>query len=35
MKPVMQMKIKFALKAADGAPVSWEIYNTINRVPRQ
>ena len=34
LKPVMQMKIKFALKAVDGAPVAWEIYNTINRVPR-
>ncbi|HTD68141.1 MAG TPA: DUF6797 domain-containing protein, partial [Candidatus Limnocylindria bacterium] len=35
LKPVMQMKIKFNLKAADGAPVDWEIYNTINRVPKQ
>ena len=34
LQPVMQMKIKFALKAIDGAPVEWEIYNTINRVPR-
>jgi len=34
LKPVMQMKIKFALKAAAGAPVEWEIYNTINRVPK-
>jgi hypothetical protein len=34
IKPVMQMKIKFALKASDGAPVEWEIYNTINRVPQ-
>ena len=34
LKPVMQMKIKFALKSADGAPVEWEIYNTINRVPQ-
>jgi hypothetical protein len=33
LKPVMQMKIKFALKTSDGAPVDWEIYNTINRVP--
>lgn len=33
LKPVMQMKIKFALKSADGARVEWEIYNTINRVP--
>ncbi|HEY0548862.1 MAG TPA: DUF6797 domain-containing protein [Verrucomicrobiae bacterium] len=33
LKPVMQMKIKFALKSADESPVEWEIYNTINRVP--
>jgi hypothetical protein len=32
IKPVMQMKIKFKLKAADGAPVSHEIINTINAV---
>ena len=35
LKPVMQMKIKFALNAADGAPVNWEIYNTINIVPKK
>jgi hypothetical protein len=34
LQPVMQMKIKFALRAAADAPVAWEIYNTINRVPR-
>ncbi len=33
IKPVMQMKIKFAIQAADGAPVAWEIFNTINQVP--
>lgn len=33
IKPVMQMKIRFRLKAADGTPVEHEIYNTINRVP--
>jgi glucose/arabinose dehydrogenase len=33
VRPVMQMRIRFALKADDG-PVEWEIYNTINRVPR-
>ena len=33
LKPVMQMRIKFNLKAADGAPISTEIHNTINRVP--
>ena len=32
LKPVMQMKIKFALKSG-GQPLDWEIYNTINRVP--
>ena len=35
VKPVMQMKIKFSLKAVDGAVVDGEIYNTINRVPAQ
>lgn len=30
--PAMQMKIKFNLKAADGAAVSSEIYNTIHKV---
>lgn len=35
LKPVMQMKIKFAVKSSDDAPVEWEIYNTINRVPAQ
>ena len=33
LKPVMQMRIQFHLKAADGMPVDHEIYNTINRVP--
>jgi hypothetical protein len=33
LRPVMQMRIKFALAAEDG-PVEWEIFNTINRVPR-
>ncbi len=32
LRPVMQMKIKFALTAADGSPVAQEIYNTIHRV---
>jgi hypothetical protein len=31
--PVMQMNIKYNVKAADGTPVKSEIYNTINRVP--
>ena len=32
LRPVMQMKIKFALTAADGASVAQEIYNTIHRL---
>lgn len=32
IKPVMQMKIQFRIKAADGSPIAHEIYNTINRV---
>jgi hypothetical protein len=30
--PVMQMKIKCNIKDADGKDLSWEIYNTINKV---
>jgi len=33
LKPVMQMRIKYNLKSADGSPVASEIHNTINRVP--
>ena len=33
LRPVMQMKIKFRLRTADGKPVEHELYNTINRVP--
>jgi hypothetical protein len=33
LKPVMQMKIQFDLKAADGSAVKHTIHNTINRVP--
>jgi len=33
IKPVMQMRVRFRLKAADGTSVEHEIYNTINRVP--
>jgi hypothetical protein len=29
----MQMKIKFRIRAADGAAISQEIWHTINRVP--
>jgi hypothetical protein len=31
-KPVMQMKIDYNLKAADGSKVSSSIYSTINVV---
>ncbi|HVY70160.1 MAG TPA: DUF6797 domain-containing protein [Verrucomicrobiae bacterium] len=34
VKPVMQMRVKFSVKAADGAPMNYEIYNTINHVPK-
>jgi glucose/arabinose dehydrogenase len=34
LQPVMQMKIRFALKTTEAAPVAWEIHHTINRVPR-
>lgn len=33
IRPVMQMEIRFRLKAADGAAVEHAIYNTINRMP--
>jgi glucose/arabinose dehydrogenase len=32
-KPVMQMKIKFGINAADGTPMNQEIYSTIHRIP--
>ncbi|PAW82444.1 MAG: hypothetical protein B9S33_15175 [Pedosphaera sp. Tous-C6FEB] len=32
LTPAMQMKIKFNLKAADGSPVTSEIYSTIHKV---
>jgi hypothetical protein len=32
IRPVMQMRIHFRLKAEDGTPMAYEIYNTINRV---
>ncbi len=31
--PVMQMKIQMKLKSADGTPMDFSIYNTINKVP--
>ena len=33
IQPVTNMIIKWRLKSADGAPMSQEIYNTINKVP--
>jgi hypothetical protein len=33
LKPVMQMHLKFRVKAADGTPLPLEVYSTINRVP--
>jgi hypothetical protein len=33
VKPVMQMKIAMKLKTADGQPLNYTIYNTINKVP--
>ncbi len=33
LKPVMQMRIRGKLKAADGKKMSVEVYNTINYVP--
>ena len=33
LKPVMQMKIKFNIKAASGTELKQEIHNTINKVP--
>jgi len=33
LKPVMQMKIKYNINAADGTALKQEIFNTINKVP--
>jgi hypothetical protein len=32
MRPVMQMKVTFKLKASDGTPVSGDIHNTIHNL---
>jgi len=32
LQPVMQMEIRYSLRAADGARVEGKIYNTINRL---
>ncbi len=33
IKPVMQMHLRFRIKAADGSAIAQEIYSTINYVP--
>jgi hypothetical protein len=33
LRPVMQMKISFKINAADGTPMEYDIYNTINKLP--
>ncbi len=33
MRPVMQMMVRFRLRAADGSTVAQEVYLTVNRVP--
>jgi hypothetical protein len=33
IRPVMQMMIRVKVKAADGAAVKFDVYNTINEVP--
>ncbi|HWG47250.1 MAG TPA: DUF6797 domain-containing protein [Gemmataceae bacterium] len=33
LKRVMQMHIKFKIKAQDGTPIALEVYNTVNHVP--
>jgi len=30
--PAMQMKVRFNLKSADGAPVNGDIYNTVHKI---
>jgi hypothetical protein len=34
MKPADQMRIKYSINAADGAPISQEIYNTVYKLGR-
>lgn len=34
LRPVMQMLVRFKFRAADGGPISEEIWHTIHRVPR-
>jgi len=33
VRPVMQMRVRYKLQSATGAPVAGEFYNTIHRVP--
>ena len=33
--PVMQMHLKVDLESADGDPITYDIYNTINRMPKR
>jgi hypothetical protein len=35
LKPVMQMDIQMHIKGSDGAPIDWDVANTINKVPAQ
>jgi hypothetical protein len=35
LKPVMQSRIRFNIKAADGTVLKQELFHTINRVPAQ
>ena len=32
VKPVMQMRIRMNINAADGTPINQTIYNTVNKV---
>jgi len=34
LKPVMQMRLQFRLRAKTGEPINSEIYHTINAIPR-
>ncbi|MBI3876550.1 MAG: hypothetical protein HY300_11485, partial [Verrucomicrobia bacterium] len=33
LQPVMQMRIRYNINAADGTALQQEIFNTINQVP--
>ena len=33
LKPVMQMLLRFRIAAADGSPISQEIWHTIHKIP--